>query len=241
MGRETEIKFKSDGLDVEYRQLDTSDNGSIDAFAKSFTADYGRLDILVNNAGIAMQAPPGTPEYGATARPTLAVNYFGVLRLSEALLPLLRKAPTPRLVIVASGLGHKAHLASDGDREAYSAESLTIPQLTGYVEQFIADSEALKPTIEEALAAKGFPAAYAIYSYSKIAIIAATRVLARDPANARVLINASCPGYCATDLNNNSGPRSPEEGAKTPVAVALLPEGSTVTGRFYENEADSEW
>eukprot|EP01034_Spumella_vulgaris_P024065 gene24065-30364_t len=125
-------------------------------------------------------------------------------------------------------------------REAYSSETVTLSQLDGFVQQFIKDTEAGLPTISEVLASKSFPTNWSVYTYSKIALIAATRVYARDPANSRVLINASCPGYCATDLNYNAGPRPPAEGAKTPVLLALLPEGSTVTGRFYEDEKDSE-
>lgn len=239
LGKEAEVKLKAEGLDVEYRQLDVSSDASIDSFAASYTADYGKLDILVNNAGIAIV--DASKPYGSTGRPTLKTNYYGVLRLSEALLPMLRVAPYPRLVNVASGLGHKALLASDEDRTAYSAEDLTITKLNEFVEKFIDDVEHDRPTIDEALKAKGFPATYAIYSFSKIALIAATRVVARDPANKRVLINAGCPGFCATDLNGNTGTQSPEVGAKTLVHMALLPEDSTVTGRFFENSADSEW
>eukprot|EP01034_Spumella_vulgaris_P039835 gene39835-49228_t len=233
---------KGVGFFIAQQQLDVSDNGSIDAFVESYTKEFGSLDILVNNAGIAQASSAyDSPEFRATAKSTLQTNYYGLWRLSDGLLPLLRKAPAPRLVNVASGLGHKAHLSSDAEREAYSSETVTLAQLDSFVQQFIKDTEAGLPTITEALAAKGFPSIYSVYSYSKIALIAATRVYARDPANSRVLINASCPGFCATDLNGNAGPRPPAEGAKTPVLLALLPEGSTVTGRFYENEADSEW
>lgn len=249
LGKEAEAKLRSFGLDVTFRQLDMSDDHSIDAFVESFTKEYKSLDILINNAGIS-QAGGGAggsgvydaPEFRKTARSTLQTNYYGLLRLSDALLPLLRKAPAPRLVNVASELGHKAFLGSYADPVVYSAESLTIPQLSGYVEKFISDVESGLPTINDGIAAIGMPPVLTVYCYSKIALIAATNVYARDPANQRVLINAVCPGHCATDLGSSSGGVRPAEvGARTPVLLALLPEGSTVNGQFWVNEAVNAW
>lgn len=240
-GKATEELLKKEGLDVEYRQLDISDFNSIDSFAASFIAEYGSLDILVNNAAVAPMASFGTPEYRALAKTTLATNYFGTIRLTEALLPLLRQALFPRLVNVASALGHKANL-NETYQDAYSNDSLTLQELNGFVNQFIIDTENNIHTHAEAFTKNtNFPADGAIYSYSKIALIAATKVLARDPANARVLINAGCPGYCDTDMSNHLGPRPASEGAKTLALLALLRDDSTITGRFYENEGDSEW
>ncbi len=235
LGLEAEVKLKALGLDVEYRQLDVSSDESIDAFAQSFDSAYGRLDILVNNAGIALTDQPAK-----IAAPTLRTNYFGVLRLSEALLPLLRKSTSGRLVNVASELGHLSNLATDADRAVYSAPTLTISGLNRLVESFVSNVEATNKTpIDETLTV--VPVVHGVYVYSKVAVIAATKILARDPANAGVLINAACPGFCTTDLTGGRGPRPPSEGAKTPVKLALLPADSRVNGRFYENEADSKW
>ena len=222
--------LKKSGLDIEYKQLDVSDDRSIDAFVDSFKAEYGKLDILVNNAGV--QLMDGSIPYNQTARPTMKTNYYGALRLSVGLLPLLRASPCGRLVNVASGLGHLSSLSTPAEREAYSSSSLTLNRLNELVESFITNTE------QRSSRTTG---GYGVYSHSKVALIAATRVMARDPANANILINACCPGYCSTDLTHHAGPRSPQDGAKTPVMVALLPEGSTVTGRFFEDEAQSSW
>lgn len=74
---------------------------------------------------------------------------------------------------------------------------------------------------------------------SKLAVIAYTKVLAREEQG--ILVNACCPGYCDTDMTSHKGPRPPEEGARTPVALALLPQGSRTTGEFWENEKPSQW
>ena len=61
-------------------------------------------------------------------------------------------------------------------------------------------------------------------------------MLARE--NPGMLVNACCPGYCATDMNSHQGTQSAEMGARTPVYLALLPEDVDVTGKFFANEQD---
>jgi NAD(P)-dependent dehydrogenase (short-subunit alcohol dehydrogenase family) len=51
------------------------------------------------------------------------------------------------------------------------------------------------------------------------------------------LINSVCPGYCATDLNNNQGKKSVEQGVETYLVTALLPEDSKQTGLFWSEKA----
>jgi NAD(P)-dependent dehydrogenase (short-subunit alcohol dehydrogenase family) len=74
---------------------------------------FGRLDILVNNAGIAApgDGPPTATTLDAIER-ALRVNFMGSVAVTQAMLPLLRKAPSARIVNVSSGLGS---LTQNGD------------------------------------------------------------------------------------------------------------------------------
>ena len=76
------------------------------------------------------------------------------------------------------------------------------------------------------------------YGLSKLAVIAATRVFARE--NPGVLVNACCPGYCDTDMSSHRGPRPPAEGAANAVMLVDLPDGGP-SGGFYQNLAPSKW
>jgi NAD(P)-dependent dehydrogenase (short-subunit alcohol dehydrogenase family) len=98
-------------------QIDVTDQTSVSAAAARVTNDFGRLDVLVNNAAIGHAgATDRTLEeilasgtaVGASVNEVRTVwetNVFGVLAVTQAFLPLLRKAPSPRIVNVSSGLG----------------------------------------------------------------------------------------------------------------------------------------
>jgi NAD(P)-dependent dehydrogenase (short-subunit alcohol dehydrogenase family) len=74
--------------------------------ASKIEADFGHLDILINNAGIAAQGdgPPSVSSLEAIER-DFRVNFIGTVAVTQAMLPLLRKSPSARIVNVSSGLG----------------------------------------------------------------------------------------------------------------------------------------
>jgi NAD(P)-dependent dehydrogenase (short-subunit alcohol dehydrogenase family) len=86
--------------------LDVADDTSVRAAADVLNADPGRLDVLVNNAAAYVDwAETASGADLAAARKVLEVNLFGVWRLTNALLPLLRQSAHPRIVNVSSGAG----------------------------------------------------------------------------------------------------------------------------------------
>ena len=94
------------GTPCEFAPLDVSSRDSVDAFARFMENDVGRCDGLVNNAGFAFKGSDPTPFEGQTA-PTLKVNYWGATRLTDKLLPLLRRETNelPFVINVASMAG----------------------------------------------------------------------------------------------------------------------------------------
>ena len=84
-----------------------TDNASVDAAAKHVSDTYARLDVLVNNAGIFSKNPSARD----AMREILAVNTVGVVSVTEAFLPLLRKSSAPRLLFVSSSVGSISHAA----------------------------------------------------------------------------------------------------------------------------------
>ncbi|MCP2343837.1 SDR family oxidoreductase [Actinomadura rupiterrae] len=96
-----------EGIDARFVQLDVTDEASVRAAAKWVEAEYGRLDVLVNNAGIApAEASVSPSELPLKAlRATYETNVFGVVAVTNAMLPLLRRAEAARIVNVSSELG----------------------------------------------------------------------------------------------------------------------------------------
>lgn len=99
--------------------LDVTDDASVEAAAKTVEADGG-LDVLVNNAGIEARLPdngvPGAAEVTADLmRTSFETNVFGVVRVTHAFLPLLRRSEAPVIVNVSSGLASLARVSDPGD------------------------------------------------------------------------------------------------------------------------------
>ena len=87
---------------------------------------------------------------------------------------------------------------------------------------------------------EGWPSS--AYGVSKAAINALALVLARDLEGdpRRILVNSVCPGWVRTRMGGAGAPLSVEDGARTIVWAAMLPEGGP-TGGFFRDEAPASW
>ncbi|MGH3376124.1 MAG: SDR family oxidoreductase [Actinoallomurus sp.] len=100
-----------DGLDVRFVRLDVTDPATIKAAADLIGTEYGRLDILINNAAISRDRPhPPTEVPVAALREIYETNVFGVVAVTNAMLPLLRRSRAGYVGNVSSGLGTVAFL-----------------------------------------------------------------------------------------------------------------------------------
>ena len=73
------------------------------------------------------------------------------------------------------------------------------------------------------------------YNTSKSALNSMTIQFAKELKNTPIKVNAICPGYCATDLNNHSGPRSAAQGAVAAIEYATIGEDGPTGGYFNES------
>ena len=104
-GRAAAEKLRAEGLDALPLRIDVTDDASVAAAASSVERTAGRLDILVNNAGIAIDDARPSRVAIDTLRRTYETNVFGVVRTTQAMLPLLRRSDAGRIVNLSSGLG----------------------------------------------------------------------------------------------------------------------------------------
>ncbi|TMR88824.1 SDR family oxidoreductase [Nonomuraea basaltis] len=120
-GEEAAAALRAAGTDAHAITLDVTDQVSVRAAAKQIEASFGYLDILINNAGItgSGQVSPAdaTDQIPSTVdldmvRAVFETNVFGVITVTNAMLPLLRRSPAPRIVNVSS---HAASLTLTSD------------------------------------------------------------------------------------------------------------------------------
>jgi NAD(P)-dependent dehydrogenase (short-subunit alcohol dehydrogenase family) len=106
LGKGAAERLAAERLDVRYIPIDLDDPVTIKAAGSMIDRDFGHLDILINNAGIAVEGdgPPSTSSLEAIER-DYRVNLIGTVAVTQVMLPLLRRAPSARIVNVSSGLG----------------------------------------------------------------------------------------------------------------------------------------
>ncbi|MBB5824359.1 SDR family oxidoreductase [Micromonospora carbonacea] len=108
--RETAVaKLRAAGVDAFGVPLDVTDDASVTAAAALVEERAGRLDALVNNAGVTGDRAqlPTTVDL-AVMRAVVETNVLGVIRVTNAMLPLLRRSTSPRIVNMSSSVGSLA-------------------------------------------------------------------------------------------------------------------------------------
>jgi NAD(P)-dependent dehydrogenase (short-subunit alcohol dehydrogenase family) len=129
------------GGDARLLVLDVTDDASITDAARQVPS----LDILVNNAGISDDGRPATEADVDGFRRTYETNLFGVVAVTNAFLPALRRSARPRIVNISSGTGSLAwstgpepHFPPLGSAAAYRSSKTALNALTLFYAQALA-------------------------------------------------------------------------------------------------------
>ncbi|WP_262281647.1 SDR family oxidoreductase [Micromonospora sp. MA102] len=127
-GREAADKLRAEGADTHFVPLEVTDAASVAAAAELVEREYGHLDVLVNNAGIIRADGAGLPSETTldSLREVYETNVFGVVAVTNALLPLLRRAPAARIVNVSSEVGSIA-VMTDPEGALFALTSIPYP------------------------------------------------------------------------------------------------------------------
>lgn len=186
-------RLRSAGIDAFGVALDVTSDESATTAAAFIAETTGRLDVLVNNAGISGHFDAGAQDPTTldldVVRQVVDTNVLGVVRVTNALLPLLQQSDAPRIVNMSTSMASLALQAG--------------------------------PIM-------------AAYAPSKSMLNAVTVQYARRLAETKVIVNAACPGYVATDFTGFDGDRTPEQGAAIALRLATLPDDGPRGGFFDE-------
>lgn len=119
-------KLQAEGIHAEAVRFDVTNPADYQAVYDYFDKKYGRLDILINNAGVSKENFLGGNQTSTTSaevlHDTFDTNFFGVIQITQTLLPLLRKSPAGRIVNLSSILGSLA-LHADPKSPIYNAKA----------------------------------------------------------------------------------------------------------------------
>lgn len=240
-GREAVQKLEGEGLHPEFLQLDVSSEQSVTAAKLALQQTHNRLDILINNAAVFLLTKDmAFPE---AVRQTMAINYFGLVHVTKTFLPLLQ--PNSRIIHMSSGLGHIRHIGQQL-KEAVLNRDLTEVGLHKIMEQFVADAQKQDYTVSGWPLHNDQDRYYAPYKVSKIGVNRLAEIqgktLGSDPLRPGVLVNAVCPGWVRTRMGGPSAHKSIEQGADTPVYLALLPPSTEEpNGQFLRDRILRSW
>lgn len=183
--------------DARAIQLDVTDQASIATAAKRIRSDFGRLDVLVNNAAISHtggMTGKSVEEYAKSTRP------------SNASLNEMRAVWETNVFGVVAVYQAMLPLL----REAPAARIVNVSSGAGSLTR---NSDPANP--HRALFGPVYPA-------SKTALNAVTIAMAIELESTGIKVNAACPGFTKTNLNNYAGTQTVAEGAREPVRLALL-------------------
>ncbi|KAL8255004.1 hypothetical protein R6Q59_033225 [Mikania micrantha] len=234
VGEEATKTLLEEGLKVVFHQLDIVDCESTELFCAWVKEKYGGIDILINNAGISYNT--GSENSVECAWKVINTNYFGTKNIIKSVIPLMRSsAEGARIVMVSSRLGRlngrRNRIADVALRQQLeNIESLSEDIIDSTINKF------LEQVKDGSWINGGWPQNNTDYSLSKLAVNAYTRLMARTlferPKGQKIYINCCCPGWVKTAMTGWAGLTSPEEGADTPVWLALLP-GLSISGMFF--------
>ncbi|XP_012517279.1 PREDICTED: carbonyl reductase [NADPH] 1-like [Propithecus coquereli] len=213
-------QLQAEGLSPRFHQLDVNDLQSIRALRDFLRREYGGLDVLVNNVGI----------FHANLAISILVHSF----LHNDLWCILG-----RVVNVSSKESLKAlKNCSPELQQKFRSETITEEDLVELMNEFVEDTK------KEVHEKEGWNRT--AYGVSKIGVTVLSRIQARNLSEQRkgdkILLNACCPGWVRTDMGGPEAPKSLEEGAETPVYLALLPpDAEGPHGQFIMEKKVQHW
>lgn len=133
---ENKGKIAAERLGVDYVILDVTDEASIIKAAKEIEEKEGHLDVLINNAGIPGPLVKAEDVSSDIMLNVYDTNVFGIVRVAQHFLPLLKKSDEPTIVNVSSGLGsfgmvlNPEKIESKVNAIVYSSSKAAVSMLT---------------------------------------------------------------------------------------------------------------
>jgi len=210
---------------VFVRQLDVTDEESVQNLYQSLKAEFGILDVLINNAG--------TGATGASRETAVTAHLRRILPAS--IKNMLKKS------------GVKPKMDTAGNIPFETVQDIMETNFYGPWRMI----QTMIPLLELSEAGRiinissgmgqltDLQGNYPGYRMSKSSLNALTIMFAAELRTKGMFVNAMCPGWVRTDMGGPDAPRSVEEGADTALWLATAPE--IPTGKFFRDRTIISW
>jgi NADP-dependent 3-hydroxy acid dehydrogenase YdfG len=96
------------GADALSVPTDVTSTAAVKSLVDAVMDRFGRIDVLVNNAGIGKVGDVASPEFADNVRQTLQASLFGMIDVTQRVLPILRQQRSGTIVNMSSVMGRKA-------------------------------------------------------------------------------------------------------------------------------------
>lgn len=121
-------RLQKQGLNVAFEHLDLLQHDAIKEFGKQIALQYDKIDVLINNAGVLLNSDNTIHVQPSVMKLTFDTNFFGPLYLCQALIPLLKKSTSGRIINISSGMGAMSEMG--GGYAAYRLSKTALNGLT---------------------------------------------------------------------------------------------------------------
>lgn len=214
-----------DFSNVEVIELDITKQASLSSAVNTIREKYGELNDLLHNTGIS------NVNGDNMSTEILNVNVRNAKDTIDAFLPLM-PAKTGRIALVSSEVGAWYMAAADASlrEKLEDVSNNEWPTIDKYIDDWVAFAQGKSSSLKWSPMSSMLDQAYGV---SKALLTAWARNFAQTET--KVPIAIVCPGYCSTELNGFSGPRSAAQGGIS-VAWPLL--NDFETGHFYQDGKD---
>lgn len=220
---------------VIVKQLDVTNEDSIQRVFEFVKTDFGKLDVLINNAGLGTNYQSDNKSVADNAKNTLKTMLPGARKVSKVMAPILRKAgiiPQKESAEMVS-LIHVKHLMETNFYGAWRMIQVFIPLLqksnNGRIINVSSGMGELASLTGE----------YPAYSLSKSSLNALTILFSNELKDKGISVNATCPGWVRTDMGGPDAPRDVSQGADTAVWLASIEK--CPTGKFFRDRQEINW
>jgi len=218
---------------VIVRQLDVTNETSIQNLYHVVKKEIGKIDILINNAGVGADAQESQIISGIKLK--IKNHFRGIYRMAKKVQPYLNKNQLFNENIIAENisLSRVKEIMETNFYGPWGMIQTFIPLLQkGVGARIINISSGLG-------ALNNLSGKYPGYSMSKTSLNALTIMFSNELKNKGIKVNAVCPGWVKTDMGGPDAPGIAREGADTVVWLATAPE--IQSGKFYKNRQEIPW